>query len=129
MKTKIYLSLLFLTLTFPLTAQNSGPQIEFDSTIIDYGIVENSSDGKRVFTFVNYGDKALIIKKVASSCGCTIPKKPEAPIAPGERGEIVVEYDTKNRKGPFRKTITVTTNITENPIVALKIKGEVLPKS
>ena len=129
MKTKIYLFLLFLTLTFPLTAQNSGPQIEFDSTIIDYGIVENSSDGKRVFTFVNNGDKALIIKKVASSCGCTIPKKPEAPIAPGERGEIVVEYDTKNRKGPFRKTITVTTNITENPIVALKIKGEVLPKS
>ncbi len=128
MKTNLYLSLLFLVLAYPLTAQTSGPIIEFDTTIIDYGIVENSSDGKRVFTFINNGDQDLIIKNVASSCGCTIPKKPEAPIAPGERGEIVVEYDTKNRKGPFRKTITVTTNVTENPIVALKIKGEVLPK-
>jgi hypothetical protein len=129
MKTKLYLSLLFLVLAYPLSSQTSGPQIEFDTTVIDYGTVENGSDGKRIFAFINNGDQDLIIKKVASSCGCTIPKKPEAPVAPGERGEIIVEYDTKNRKGPFRKTITVTTNVNENPIVALKIKGEVLPKS
>ena len=104
-------------------------KISFNNETVDYGKIEKGSDGVRVFEFTNTGDAELVVTNVKSSCGCTVPKKPEAPIAPGEKGEIVVEYDTKNRKGPFRKTITVTTNVTENPIVALKIKGEVLPKS
>ena len=70
----------------------------------------------------------LEITKVYSSCGCTIPKKPEAPIAPGESGEIQVKYDT-NRVGPIRKTITVNSNASETPIVSLKIKGTVQPSS
>ena len=77
------------------------------------------------FTFVNTGDAPLEIRGVRSSCGCTIPKKPEAPIAPGEKGEITVRYDT-NRVGVFRKTITVNTNVSSNSIIALKIKGNVL---
>ena len=68
----------------------------------------------------------LEITKVYSSCGCTIPKKPEAPIAPGESGEIQVKYDT-NRVGPIRKTITVNSNARDTPVVSLKIKGTVQP--
>ena len=55
----------------------------------------------------------------------TIPKKPEVPIAPGDKGEITVRYDT-NRVGVFRKTITVNTNVSSKAIIALKIKGNVL---
>jgi len=62
--------------------------------------------------------------KVYSSCGCTIPKKPEAPIPPGEKGEIQVRYNT-NLVGPIRKTITVNSNAESTPIVSLKIKGSV----
>ena len=51
-------------------------------------------------------------------------KFPEAPIPPGETGEIQVKYDT-NRLGPIRKTITVNSNSAETPIVSLKIKGVV----
>ena len=128
MHTKFYFSLFLLLIGFGLSAQQKGPKILFETTLIDYGTVENDSDGKRTFSFQNTGDADLIIKNVQSSCGCTIPKKPENPIAPGEKSEIIVQYDTKNRQGPFRKTITVTTNEEENPIIALKIKGTVLPK-
>lgn len=128
MHTKFYFSLFLLLIVFGLSAQQKGPKILFETTLIDYGTVENDSDGQRIFSFQNTGDADLIIKNVQSSCGCTIPKKPENPIAPGEKSEIIVQYDTKNRQGPFRKTITVTTNVEENPIVALKIKGTVLPK-
>lgn len=128
MKIKYYLAFFLALFAHPLVAQQTGPQISFETTLIDYGAVENSSDGQRIFSFINTGDQDLIIKKVQSSCGCTIPKKPSEPISPGEKSEIIVEYDTKNRQGPFRKTITVTTNVENNPIVALKIKGTVLPK-
>ncbi|MBL6668575.1 MAG: DUF1573 domain-containing protein [Flavobacteriaceae bacterium] len=123
---KIIFSILFLSL-YQVYAQ-TGPEITFESETIDYGEVAQNSDGSRVFKFTNTGDAPLVIKNAKSSCGCTVPKKPEGPIAPGESGEIVVRYDTKNRVGQFRKTITLTTNIENQPMVALKIKGNVLPK-
>lgn len=108
-------------------AQDKMAKIEFKDTTIDYGTVEKGADGVRVFEFTNTGDAPLIISKVKSTCGCTVPKKPEAPIMPGKTGEIEVKYDTK-RVMPIRKTITVLSNA-ETPTVALKIKGNVIDPS
>jgi hypothetical protein len=124
MKKILVLLSLFLVSSFNGFSQSEGPNIEFESTVVDYGEILKGSNGIRVFTFTNTGDSPLEISKVYSSCGCTIPKKPEAPIAPGEKGEIQVKYDT-NRIGPIRKTITVNSNATATPIVSLKIKGKV----
>jgi hypothetical protein len=99
-------------------------KIEFKSETIDYGEIKKGSDGVRVFEFTNTGNAPLVIANVTSSCGCTIPKKPEDPIQPGETGEIEVKYDTK-RVGPIRKTVTVYSNADE-PTKALKIKGRVI---
>ena len=120
--------ILFILLIFAplaLIAQASGPMINFEIETIDYGEISKGSDGVRTFIFENTGDAPLKIQGVRSSCGCTIPKKPEVPIAPGDKGEITVRYDT-NRVGVFRKTITVSTNVSSKAIIALKIKGNVL---
>lgn len=108
-------------------ALNAQAKIEFKSDTIDYGTIEKGSNGVRVFEFTNTGNEPLIISKVSSSCGCTIPKKPEDPILPGKTGQIEVKYDT-NRVNPIRKTITVISNA-DTPTVALKIKGEVIDPS
>lgn len=110
-------------LGFSLTAQDKQAKIEFKSETVDYGEIAKGSDGVRVFEFTNTGSVPLIISKVSSSCGCTIPKKPEGPIMPGESGEIQVKYDTK-RVGPIRKAITVISNA-DTPTKVLKIKGVV----
>lgn len=110
------------------TAQETGAKIEFASETIDYGNIAKGSDGVRVFEFTNTGTAPLVISNVKSSCGCTIPKKPEEPIAPGDTGEIQVKYDTK-RVGPIRKTITVTSNASDAPTKVLKIKGTVMEDS
>mgnify|MGYP003317113121 CR=1 FL=1 len=90
------------------------------------GKISKGDDGIRIFKFTNVGSKPLIINKVYSSCGCTIPKKPEKPILPGESGSIDVEYDTK-RTGAFQKAITVNSNAVNSNII-LRIKGEILPE-
>jgi len=105
-------------------AQEKIAKIEFKATTIDYGTIEKGADGVRTFEFTNTGDAPLIISKVNSSCGCTVPKKPDGPVMPGETGEIQVKYDTK-RVMPIRKTVTVLSNA-ETPTVALKIKGNVI---
>jgi len=106
-----------------VNAQDQTAKIEFKEETIDYGEIEKGSDGVRVFEFTNNGDVPLVISNVKSSCGCTIPKKPDAPILPGDTGEIQVKYDT-NRVGPIRKAITVTSNA-DTPTKILKIKGTV----
>ncbi len=110
-----------------LNAQDTQAKIEFKTEVIDYGEIAKGSDGVRQFEFTNTGDAPLIISRVYSSCGCTIPKKPEKPVAPGETGVIEVKYDTK-RVGPIRKTITVYSNAVEST-KAIKIKGTVLDQS
>ncbi|MDV7140952.1 DUF1573 domain-containing protein [Maribacter sp. TH_r10] len=123
MMKKIVLVLFVGLLGFSLTAQETKAKIEFKSETVDYGQITKGSDGVRVFEFTNTGDAPLIISKVSSSCGCTIPKKPDGPILPGKTGEIQVKYDT-NRVGPIRKAITVISNA-ETPTKVLKIKGEI----
>lgn len=123
MMKKIVLVLFVGLLGMSLKAQDSSAKIEFKEETVDYGEIEKGSDGVRVFEFTNTGNSPLIISDVRSSCGCTIPKKPEDPIMPGKTGEIQVKYDT-NRVGPIRKAITVTSNA-ETPTKILKIKGEV----
>lgn len=110
-------------LSIGIYAQGTTAKIEFKSETIDYGEIAKGSDGVRVFEFTNTGTAPLVISDVKSSCGCTIPKKPEEPIMPGKTGEIQVKYDTK-RVGPIRKAITVTSNA-DTPTKVLKIKGNV----
>ena len=119
-------ALTFITLfiSFFIFSQEKQAEIKFEVTTIDYGEVEFESDGKRVFKFKNVGTAPLIFKRISSSCGCTIPKKPEKPIEPGDSGEIEFEYDTK-RVGIFMKAISVVSN-SKNSSIVLRIKGEVL---
>ena len=62
------------------------------------------------------------------SCGCTVPEYPrEIPIKPGESSEIKVKFDSSNKPGMQRKTVTLVTN-TEKGKELLNIKAFVLPK-
>ena len=120
---KIVVLLFVGLLSWSVSAQEKTAKIEFKTETVDYGEIAKGSDGVRVFEFTNTGNAPLIITKVSSSCGCTIPKKPEGPIQPGQTGEIQVKYDT-NRPGPIRKAITVISNA-DTPTKILKIKGTV----
>jgi hypothetical protein len=115
---KVFFTVLVLVLiNFSATAQ----EFKFEEETINYGKIDKGSDGERVFIFTNIGDQPLVIKRIQSSCGCTVPKKPEAPIMPGEKGEIKVSYAT-NRVGGFSKSITIYSNA-KNPTKVIRIKG------
>ncbi len=81
---------LILAFSFGVQAQEliTGPAIELDKDVHDYGDIENGGDGTCEFTVTNIGTEPLIISRCKASCGCTVPKKPDQPIMPGEKGEI-----------------------------------------
>ena len=123
-------ALLFLLIFVGLqgfSQEEKKAKIEFKQLEIDYGTIDKNSDGTRIFEFTNTGDAPLIINRVKSSCGCTIPSKPTKPIMPGQSDKIVVKYNT-HRAGPFRKTVTIYSNA-QNSVIILKIKGKVVDPS
>ncbi|PZQ80065.1 MAG: hypothetical protein DI548_14310 [Flavobacterium johnsoniae] len=120
---------LFAVMMFAVSAMaQTGPKIEFKEETIDYGTVTKGEDnGLRVFEFKNIGDAPLIINDVKSSCGCTVPTKPQEPIMPGKTGKIEVQY---NMNPGISKTITVQSNAVnkDSGIIPLRIKGNVIVK-
>lgn len=101
-------------------------QIQFDQMTHDFGTLEEGAKATHVFQFSNTGQAEVRLHSVKASCGCTTPSWTREPVKPGERGRIEVTYDSKNRPGPFNKSITVTYDTTAGarPII-LAIKGDV----
>lgn len=113
----------FITIIIVLftTTIINAQEFKFKKETINYGKIAQGSEGTRVFEFTNVGNAPLMIKRIQSSCGCAIPKKPEKPIMPNEKGQIEVSYDTK-RLGGFSKAITIFSNAKAERKM-LKIKG------
>ena len=108
------------------TSKIDGPGMVFENETIDYGTIAANSDGTREFVLTNNGNKPLTIESTQGSCGCTVPTKPEGPIAPGAKGVIKVHYDTARAGQSFTKTVTVKSNAVGQETKVLTIKGNVL---
>jgi len=103
--------------------ENSGkfPVMTFAETEFDFGTIDAGTNVEHKFEFTNTGDAPLVIVDAKSSCGCTVPEKPEGPIAPGETGELLVKFNGSG-KNQVSKTVTITAN-TQQGKETLKIKA------
>lgn len=99
--------------------------VKFTKMEHDFGSIAQGSTNDYVFTFTNTGKEPLIISNAKGSCGCTVPKWPTEPIAPGETGELAIQYKPGKQKNQQTKSITVTAN-TEPANTILKVKANVL---
>jgi hypothetical protein len=93
-----------------VNAEQTGPTttIKYDEEVFDFGEVIYPSENKHTFRFKNTGNEPLTIISAKASCGCTIPKKPEEPVMPGEYGELEVVFKPKQGQQGQRVTKRVT---------------------
>ena len=107
---------------------NKEPIISFDKKNWDFGTITDGEVVEHTFRFTNTGTSNLVISSASASCGCTIPNWPNEPIAPGEKGEIKVEFNSNGKKDMVTKDITILANT--NPVkTILQIKVFVEKKS
>jgi hypothetical protein len=142
MKTRILIIASFLFVVSFVTAQNqpkavandkpeaaqkvNGPVANFDNNTIDLGELTQNVPGTATFKLSNDGNEPLVISTAKASCGCTNLKYEKDPIMPGKSMSISATYNA-GALGEFAKTITITTNASEQPVV-LVIKGRVKEK-
>jgi hypothetical protein len=124
---RIILSCIAALLFISAHAQAVDSIAKFKTTSYSFGKIKQSVPATTEFTFVNKGDKPLIIETAEAGCGCTTPDYPKTPIQKGKTGVIKVTYNAES-PGKFTKQVTVKfANIT-TPVV-LTIDGEVIEKS
>jgi len=99
-------------------------EFKFEKETYDFGKIPQGKPVTYEFKFTNVGTEPLIITKVESSCGCTVPKYTNAPVKPGETGSINVTFNAA-QAAPFSKSVTIRSNA-KTPLKSLYIKGEVV---
>ena len=111
----------------PGVAAPAGPttSLSFGESSFDFGTVTEGEIITHTFNFTNTGSEPLIVADARGTCGCTVPSKPTAPIAPGETGEITVRFDTRNKVGKRNQRVTITAN-TEPAQTYISLDGEVV---
>jgi len=107
-----------------LKSNKKAPEITFQKIEYDFGTIAYGSDATCEFVYKNTGKSPIILTNVRSSCGCTIPSWSKTPLKKKESDKIIVKYNT-HRMGKFHKTVTVTSNAKNSPIV-LTITGKVV---
>lgn len=118
-------TLLFFICFSVLTAQaQNNSEFKFETETYDFGKIPQGTPVTYEFKFENIGTEPLIISKVESTCGCTVPDYTKTPIKPGEQGSVSVTFNAA-QAAPFSKMVTIRSNA-KTPVKALYIKGTVV---
>ncbi|MFN4853596.1 MAG: DUF1573 domain-containing protein [Bacteroidota bacterium] len=101
------------------------PVMSFSEETHDFGEIHQGEKVTHRFAFTNIGKADLIIGNARGSCGCTVPDYPKKPIAPGEKSEIEVSFNSSGKHGLQTKTISIVTNCKPSTKI-ITIKANVL---
>lgn len=102
------------------------PIMTFDDREFNFGEIAVGTTVSHQYKFTNTGTTPLVIHDVKPSCGCTALKNwPKGAIAPGESGEIPIEFTPTSKGEKVTRTISIIS--TANPSVQkLTITGKVV---
>jgi len=97
----------------PVPADGKYPAITFENKEHNFGEITQGDKVTYDFKFKNTGEADLLISDARGSCGCTIPEYPKTAIKPGESSKIKVSFNSANKHGETKKSVTLLCNTKE----------------
>lgn len=96
------------------TERVRGPYLVVSPAEYDFGIVKQSGGiVSAVFDLYNDGSEDVVITSTPASCSCTSASVDKKTLAPGERGNLTVQFDPNYHyedEGRFFRTVTIKSN-------------------
>jgi hypothetical protein len=104
----------------------SGPRLAVEPASFDFGNVRPEKRLLKELMLRNFGDAVLEIKKVSTTCGCTVAGAYEARVAPGASTTLRIAFTTPPVAGRTEQTVTIESNDPERPKVDVKVGATVV---
>lgn len=101
------------------------PKVEADMREFEFGPVREGDTVTAEFRLRNAGTVGLLIRKVETSCGCTVVEMGDRFVPPGGEKTVSVKLDTHDLFGFQRKRVALYTNDPATPVVMLVLRGNV----
>ncbi len=101
------------------TAAPQGPvtSVALSEAHWDFKNVTKGQSVEHVYEVTNTGDQPLIISEVVPGCGCTAPEFTKDPIMPGEKGQVMLRFDSSSFEGFQNKQAQIYANVENAPII------------
>lgn len=104
----------------------SYPVIKLADDNINVGDLVEGESVTMLFSLTNVGDADLVIELV-TACKCTSLDWTRGKIAPGDKGEIYVTFDSTGYDGLVEKTVDIISNV-EAIVVEAHFRANVIKK-
>lgn len=103
------------------------PSIAVDKLEDDFGDVYAGHKAEKKFVIANNGKATLALESIETTCGCTHAVAEKTKIAPGEKTELVVTYDTTGlNAGKTTQAVKISTNVPKHPVVSIRLYANIV---
>jgi hypothetical protein len=106
----------------PAPAAVSGPRMEIEPEVHDFGKAKQELKLEKEFVIKNTGTADLTIGRISTSCGCTVAEPAEKVIKPGKSTTMKVTLETRRYSGSVERTVAISSNDPRR-IKSIKVKA------
>jgi len=104
----------------------NAPVPVFKEKVFDFGTIKEGEKVTHSFILKNEGKNDLLIRRIRTTCGCTVVTPEKKIIKGGESVELETVFNSRGRRGRHSKTITVITNSPKSTSMVLRLIGKVV---
>lgn len=105
----------------------AAPRIRVEPESFDFGRAQPGKTLRKDFTIRNFGDAALVIEGVSTTCGCTAALSAQSRVEPGGRTALRVKFETRSYSGKVERRVLVRSNDPKTPLVQVRVSATVEP--
>jgi len=105
----------------------AAPRIRVEPESFDFGNALPDKTLRKEFTIRNFGDAALVIEGVSTTCGCTAALPEERRIEPGGSTLLRVTFETRRYSGKVERRVIVRSNDPKTPSAEVRVSATVGP--
>lgn len=101
-----------------------GPKVYVDHLVHDFGRLDPLTKHEHTFVITNRGNAPLELTEGPTTCKCTVANLTAGSVPPGGKATVALQWNT-GRDTEYSHSATIYTNDPAQPIIRLKIKGQV----
>ena len=114
-----------LLATASAAEETAGPRIRVEPESFDFGNALPDKVLRKDFTIRNFGDAALVIEGVSTTCGCTAALPEARRVEPGRSTLLRVTLETRRYAGKVERRVIVRSNDPRTPVAEVRVSATV----